>query len=180
MAEGALEVVSHRRVYEGRVVSLDVDEVVEPSGARGVREVARHGGSVAALAVHADGTIVLIRQYRYPVAEWVWEVPAGLLEAGEDPVEGARRELEEEVGQRAARLELIGDFFATPGFCDERLRLYRATGLTPVPPRPDDDEHIEAHTVALEEALAMTDRGEIRDAKTLVALLAEARARSAG
>jgi ADP-ribose pyrophosphatase len=124
--------------------------------------------------------VVLVRQYRYPVAESVWEVPAGLREPGEEPLEGARRELEEEVGLRAARLELLGDFFTTPGFCDERLHLYRATELETVPSRPDDDEDIEVLTCSLGDAMAMVDRGAIRDAKTLVALLAESRRRAGG
>jgi ADP-ribose pyrophosphatase len=171
--------VSGTRVYSGRVVSLDVDEVAEPGGVVATREVVRHRGSVAALAVHDDGRIVLVRQYRYPVEEMVWELPAGRLDAGETPAEGAARELEEEVGLAAAKVEPLMTFYTTPGFCDERMHLFRATQLSPVPPRPDADERIETLTCTLEEARAMADRGEVREAKTLVAVLLELERRRA-
>jgi ADP-ribose pyrophosphatase len=170
----------HRRVYAGKILDLDVDEVEEPGGIRAVREVVRQRGSVAALAVHDDGRVVLVRQYRYAVDEDVWELPAGRRDPPESPEEGARRELEEEVGLRADRLEPIGVFYTTPGFCDETMHLFRATGLSAVPARPEADERIEAATVSLEEARAMIDRGEIREGKTLVALLLEVERRAAG
>ena len=169
--------LASKRIYDGRVLALDVDEVEEPGGVRVVREVVRQRGSVAALAVHDDGQVVLIRQYRYPVDEAVWEVPAGRLDAGETPLEAARRELEEEVGLRAAHLEPMSVFYTTPGFCDERMYLFRATGLTPVPPRPEADERIEALTLSLEAARSMMTRGEVREGKTLVALLLESEKR---
>jgi ADP-ribose diphosphatase len=166
------------RVYSGRVVSLDVDEVEEPGGVRATREVVRHRGSVAALAVHDDGRVVLVRQYRYPVDEAVWELPAGRLDPGETPAEGAARELEEEVGLRPGRVEALTTFYTTPGFCDERMHLFRMTGLTSVPPRPEADERIEALICTLEEARAMVERGEVHEGKTLVALLLEVERRS--
>jgi ADP-ribose pyrophosphatase len=166
-------VLQHRRVHSGKVVDLDVDEVVEPGGIRGLREVVRQRGSVAALPVLADGRVVLVRQYRYAVDAFVWELPAGRRDPGETPEEGARRELEEEVGLRAATLEPLLVFWTTPGFCDEVMHLFRATGLEPVPPRPEADEKIEPATFTLEEALEMVKRGEIREGKTLVALLLE-------
>jgi len=162
-----------RRVYEGKVLSLDVDEVEEPGGIRAVREVVRHRGSVAALPVHDDGRLVLVRQYRYAVNADVWEVPAGRLDPGETPEQGATRELEEEVGLRAGRLEPLVSLYTTPGFCDEVIHVFRATRLTAVPPRPEADERFEVATVTLEEASAMMRRGEIREGKTLVALLIE-------
>jgi ADP-ribose pyrophosphatase len=173
-------VLSSRRVYDGRVLALDVDEVEEPGGVRGLREVVRHRGSVAALAVQADGRLVLVRQYRYPVDDFVWELPAGRLDGDEDPADGARRELEEEVGLRAGRLEPLLTFFTTPGFCAEALHLFRATDLTPVPPRPEQDERIEVRTLTLDEARGMIRTGEIREGKTLVAVLLEAERRRSG
>ena len=164
----------HRRVYEGRVVSLDVDEVDEPGGVHGTREVVRQSGSVAALPVLADGRIVLVRQYRYAVDAQVWELPAGRRDPGETPEAGARRELEEEVGLRAGGLEPLLVFWTTPGFCDEVMHLFRATSLESVPQRPEADERIEQATFTLAEAMAMLRRGEIREGKTLVALLLEA------
>jgi ADP-ribose pyrophosphatase len=169
--------LASRRIYDGSVLALDVDEVEEPGGVRAIREVVRHRGSVAALAVHDDGRVVLVRQYRYAVDEAVWELPAGRLDAGETPREGARRELEEEVGLRAAHLEPMSVFYTTPGFCDERMHLFRATGLSPVPPRPEEDERIEALTLSLEAARALVARGEVREGKTLVALLLESEKR---
>jgi ADP-ribose pyrophosphatase len=168
-------VLAHRRAYEGRVVSLDVDEVEEPGGVRATREVVRHRGSVAALAVDHDGRLVLVRQYRYPADAPVWELPAGRLDPGESPEAAAGRELEEEVGLRARSLERLCVFFTTPGFCDEVLHLFRATGLTRVPPRPEADERIEAAWFGMPEARAMMDRGLVRDGKTLIALLLEER-----
>jgi len=174
----AARVLQHRRVYEGRVVSLDVDEVSEPGGVHGTREVVRQSGSVAALPVLGDGRLVLVRQYRYAVDDFVWELPAGRRDSGETPEAGARRELEEEVGLRAGALEPLVVFWTTPGFCDEVMHLFRATSLEPVPARPEADERIEQATFTLDEAVAMIQRGEIREGKTLVALLLEAGRRS--
>lgn len=170
----AARVLQHRRVHTGKVLDLDVDEVLEPGGVKGLREVVRQRGSVAALPVLDDGRVVLVRQYRYAVDALVWELPAGRRDPGETPEQGALRELEEEVGLRAATLEPLLTFWTTPGFCDEVMHLFRATGLTPVPPRPEADERIEQARFGLDEAMAMVKRGEIREGKTLVALLLEA------
>lgn len=170
-------VLAHRRIYDGKVLALDVDEVQEPEGVRAMREVVRHRGSVAALPVQGDGRVVLVRQYRYAVDERVWEIPAGRLDPGETPAEGARRELEEELGLRASALDPLLVFYTTPGFCDERLHLFRASGLTEGTPRPEADERIERGTFTLEEARAMIGRGELRDGKTLLALLLESERR---
>jgi ADP-ribose pyrophosphatase len=172
------KVLRHRRVHEGRVLALDVDEVVEPGDVRGTREVVRQPGSVAALPVHDDGRIVLVRQYRYAVSDFVWELPAGRRDPGETAEAGARRELEEEVGLRARALEPLSTFWTTPGFCDEVLYLFRATALEQVGARPEADERIEARSFTLDEAMAMVGRGEIREGKTLVALLLERARRS--
>lgn len=166
-------VLSSRRIYDGKVLALDVDDVEEPGGVRATREVVRHRGSVAALPVHADGRLVLVRQYRHPVAAEVWELPAGRLDPGETPEQGALRELEEEVGLRAGRLERLATYFTTPGFCDEVMHLFRASDLTEVPPRPEADERIEVLTVTLVEAREMLRSGELREGKTLVAVLLE-------
>ncbi|HXK11798.1 MAG TPA: NUDIX hydrolase [Vicinamibacteria bacterium] len=176
----AARVLRHRRVHSGKVLDLDLDEVVEPGGVHGEREVVRQRGSVAALPVLEDGRVVLVRQYRYAVEAYVWELPAGRRDPGETPEEGARRELEEEVGLRAAQLEPLLVFWTTPGFCDEVMHLFRATGLEPVPPRPEADERIEPAAFDLEEAMGMVERGEIREGKTLVALLLEAARRRSG
>lgn len=165
--------MGHRVVYDGRVLSLHVDEVEEPGGVRATREVVRQRGSVATLAVSADDRIVLVRQYRYAVDDALWELPAGRIDPGETPEQGARRELMEEVGLEAGVVEPLATFYTTPGFCDELMHVFRATELRQVPPRPEDDERIEPRWFGLDEALAMIERGEIREGKTLVALLRE-------
>jgi ADP-ribose pyrophosphatase len=166
-----------RRVYDGLVLALDVDEVEEPGGVTGTREVIRHRGSVAALPVHADGSVVLVRQYRHAVADHVWELPAGRLDPDETPETGIRRELVEEVGLVPGSLEKVSTFFTTPGFCDEVMHLFRATRLESVEARPEEDERIVAGRFGLEQALAMIRAGEVREGKTLVALLLEAERR---
>ncbi len=173
MSDDSARTLSHKRVYSGKILDLDVDDVEEPGGIRGRREVVRQRGSVAALPVHADGRVVLVRQYRYAVDARVWELPAGRIDPGETPEEGARRELEEEVGLRPGSLEPFLEFWTTPGFCDEVMHLYRATELESVPPRPEEDENIEATTFTLAETREMMARGEIREGKTVVALLLE-------
>jgi ADP-ribose pyrophosphatase len=169
-----------RRVYEGHVLSLDVDEVEEPGGVEAVREVVRHQGSVAALPVHEDGRVVLVRQYRYAVGKEIWEIPAGRLEPHEEPRLGIQRELEEEVGLHAAELESLLTVYTTPGFCDETLHLFRASALHQVPSRPEPDERIDAEVLTLEEARKLMGRGEIRDGKTCLALLLEGERRGKG
>jgi ADP-ribose pyrophosphatase len=171
-------VLRHERLYSGHVIDLDRDEVEEPGGVRGTREVVRQRGSVAALPVHDDGRVTLVRQYRSAVDARVWELPAGRRDPGETPEEGARRELEEEVGLRPLFLEPLLSFWTTPGFCDELMHLFRATGLESVPPRPEADERIEAARFTLQQVEAMIRHGEIREGKTLVALLLELQRRS--
>jgi ADP-ribose pyrophosphatase len=174
---GAPRVVRHERLYQGRILDLDLDEVVEPGGVLGRREIVRQRGSVAVLPVHDDGRLTLVRQYRYAVNALVWELPAGRLEADERPEAAAQRELEEEAGLRTQKLEPLLTFWTTPGFCDEVMHLFRATGLARVPPRPDSDERIEAGLFTLGDLDSMIRRGEVREGKTLVALLLELRRR---
>ncbi|HVQ27374.1 MAG TPA: NUDIX hydrolase [Planctomycetota bacterium] len=166
-------VLEKRRVYDGKVLALDVDTVEEPGGVRAAREVVRHHGSVACLPVHEDGRVVLVRQYRYAVQAAVWELPAGRIDSGETPEQGARRELVEEAGLEAGRVEPLLSFYTTPGFCDEVIHVFRASDLRVVPARPEEDERIEPSWLTLEQALAMIDRGEIKEGKTLIALLRE-------
>jgi len=174
MTSGARR-LSSRRVYTGKVLSLDLDEVEEPGGVRTTREVVRHSGSVAVLAIQDDGRIVLVRQYRYPVDDALWELPAGRLDAGESPEQAAQRELQEEIGQKAGSLSRLAFFFTTPGFCDESMHVFRATGLAPSKVKGDEDERIEVQAFALTELEGMIDRGEVREGKTLVTLLLELR-----
>jgi ADP-ribose pyrophosphatase len=167
--------LSSRRIYKGKVLSLDLDEVEEPGDVRATREVVRHSGSVAVLALQEDDRVVLVRQYRYPVDDALWELPAGRLDEGESPEAAAQRELQEEIGQRARDLRQIAFFYTTPGFCDEAMHVFRATGLEASPAQGDEDERIEIRAFPLAELAAMIDKGEIREGKTLVALLLELR-----
>ena len=166
--------MSSRRVFEGRTVVLDIDEVELPGGRRVELEVVRHPGAAAVVPFASDRSVLLIRQFRHAAGGTIWEVPAGKLD-GEPPEVCARRELEEEAGRRAGRLERLGSVFTTPGFTDEVIHLFAAFDLEEVPARPEDDEVIEVVEVPLREALEMVFSGELRDAKSALALLHAAR-----
>jgi len=162
-------------VYEGRVVSLRVDRVKLPDGRSAVREVVEHAPVVAIVALDSRGDVLLVRQFRLPVKQSLLEIPAGGVDSGETAEEAAQRELQEETGQRAGRLERLCSFFASPGYCDEYMHLYLATGLEPGALAADADESIEVVRLPLDEALRLIERGEICDAKTIVGLWAAVR-----
>ncbi len=157
-------------IYQGRIVNLRVDRVRLPGGRETSREVVEHRGAVVILAVDRGGRVAFVRQYRHPVGEALIELPAGTLEAGEEPAAAAARELTEEVGLAPKRLEKLGEFFSAPGFCDERLHLFLATRLTPAQAEPDEDERIEVLWATPGEAAQWVEEGRIRDAKTLAGL----------
>lgn len=163
-----------REVYRGRIFTLSVDRVTLPSGHTATMEVVRHPGSVVLLPMPAPGLVILIRQYRYALDRFIWELPAGSLKPGEDPRLGAARECEEEVGLVPGVLDEIGELFPTPGFCDEWMKFYRCTDLRPPAPdstaRQDEDEVIEPQTFALDDVRAMVRAGEIVDMKTVAGL----------
>jgi ADP-ribose pyrophosphatase len=165
-----------RRIYTGRVVRLDVDTVRFPDGSTGQLELIRHPGAAAIVPCAsdppgADPTILLIRQYRYATGGQLWEIPAGTLDPGEDPEACARRELLEETGVTAARLQRLTSIWTTPGFTNEVIHLYLATGLTSGEPSRERDEFIEVVPQALSRVLELIRDGEIRDAKTVAAIL---------
>jgi len=165
-----------RRIHTGRVVRLDVDTVRFPDGSTGQLELIRHPGAAAIVPCAsdppgADPTILLIRQYRYATGGQLWEIPAGTLDPGEDPEACARRELMEETGVTAARLQRLTSIWTTPGFTNEVIHLFLATGLTTGEPSRERDEFIEVVPQPLSRVLALIREGEIRDAKTVVAIL---------
>ena len=162
-------------IFEGRIISLALEEHPLPDGRLAAFEIVRHPGGAAVLPVLADGRIVLVRQWRPAVAGTVLELPAGRLEAGEPPADCARRELQEEVGYRPGRLEKLGEMLSSVGFCNERIHLFLASELEAVPQALEQDEFLDILTLSLDEALARLDRGEIPDGKTALALLLYAR-----
>ena len=160
-------------VFSGRLLTVRKDRVALAGGGVTSREVVLHPGAVALAAVDGDGNFIFVRQYRYPVGVELWEVPAGKLEPGEEPFRAAHRELAEETGLAATMMQPLTVFFTTPGFCDEKMHLFLATGLGPARPsdiRPDDDEFIEVERVPLDEAVLMAVDGRIKDAKTIAAI----------
>ena len=164
------EVIGSEEIFRGRVIDLVVDTVRE-GGQVYTREVVRHAGGAAALPVFSDKTIALVRQYRHPPARYVLELPAGRLENGERPAECAARELEEELGLAAGRLEQLSEFYTTPGFCAEKLWVFLATGLAETKQRLETDEIVEAVRIPYDRALEMVASREIEDAKTIIGLL---------
>ena len=169
-----------KSIFEGRIISLAVEEHALPDGRSAAFEIVRHPGGAAVLPVLADGRIVLIRQWRPAVGGTVLELPAGRLEVGEPPADCAWRELQEEVGYRPGRLQKLGEMLSSVGFCNERIHLFLASDLEAVPQALEQDEFLDILTLTLDEALARLDRGEIPDGKTALALLLYARRQVAG
>jgi ADP-ribose pyrophosphatase len=168
--------ISTRRAYSGRIISLDVDSVRFPDGSTGELEMVRHPGASAVVPFLSDPAgddpqVLLVRQYRYAADGYLYEIPAGRLDAGEDPADCARRELREETGCTAERVELLMTLFTTPGFTDEKIHIFLATGLTAGDSAREADEFMEMVPMPLSRALEMVERGEIQDAKTVVGLL---------
>ena len=163
--------LSSRSIFEGRVVSIRVDEVRLPGGGTAVREVVDHRPAVVIVPLDDDDRVIMVRQYRYAVSETLLEAPAGIVEEGEEPDQTAQRELQEEVGLMAGDLRKLGEFWATPGFCNELMHAYVARDLQNSSLDPDDDEDITVVPVPMAEALDMIVSGKIRDAKTIAALL---------
>lgn len=162
--------VERTRLLEGEKFAVDRVAVPTRGGGHTMRELVVHPGAVAVLPVLPDGRIVLIRNRRFAVGRRLWEVPAGTLEAGEEPAAGAARELEEESGYRAGRLRPLGAFFTTPGFCDERMHVFVADELTATAQALEDAEDIEVHSVTPSELDRMIAAGEVEDGKTLAVL----------
>jgi ADP-ribose pyrophosphatase len=177
--DGRAGTIDSRSVFRGSVLDVRVDRVRYPDGSEGRLEIVRHRGAAAVVPLAPRGgamrpdavTVFLIRQYRYATGGWLWELPAGKLDGGEDPGACAARELEEETGLRAERLERLGSIWTTPGFSDERIHLFLATGLRPGRRELEAHEFIECHEIPMAEALARVEAGEIRDAKTVAGLL---------
>lgn len=162
--------VKSESIYKGRIIELHVDDIILPDGNYAKREVIEHGGG-AAVVCERNGKILLVKQFRHPYKEIVLEIPAGKINIGENPSDTAVRELEEECGVRAERAELMFTVYPSPGYTAEKIYIYKATGLTETKVHPDADEFVSSEWYDKDELKNMIDRGEIKDGKTLIALL---------
>lgn len=170
----AAELIARSTVHKGRIIEVDIDVVRLPTGHTVDMEIVRHPGSVVLIPIPEPGKIILIRQYRYTIDRWIWELPAGSLKPNEDPDTAAPRECEEEIGLVPHKLTRLRGYYPTPGFCDEEMIYYRCEDLrapaADSTAKKDDDEEIEPRTFTLEEARALVQSGEIVDLKTLAGL----------
>lgn len=168
--------VSSRRIHTGRIITLDVDTVRFPDGSTGELDMVRHPGASAVVPFVSDPSgddpqILLLKQYRYAAEQYLYEIPAGRLEKGEDPAVCAARELREETGCTAEHVEFLLTMYTTPGFTDERIHLFMATGLERGETAHEADEFMTIETVTLSRALQLIEQGEIKDGKTALGIL---------
>ena len=164
--------LSSEDIYQGAIIKVEKWQVSLPNGKTAPREIVRHNGAAAIVPVDDRGYVTLVRQHRIAVNKFTWEIPAGKLDSPtEDPFHAARRELEEETGLQAEHWQLLNRIDTTPGFCNERIAIYLATGLSQHPSHPDADEFLQLTRIPLDEAVAQCMNGSINDSKTLVGLL---------
>ncbi len=174
------ELVSSQVVFECPLFKVRHDTIVEPGGKRAERDVIRHNGSVVILALDnskskKDPWVVIERQYRHAANQFLWELPAGKLDAGEEPVVGAQRELEEETGYKAKKWRPLVEYYASPGFLGEAMKVFLAEGLIAGDAHPEEDEQIELRLVRLSDLIRMIEKGAILDGKTITSVLLYAR-----
>jgi ADP-ribose pyrophosphatase len=174
------QLLSSEVVYTGPLFRVLHDKIIEPDGRRNERDVIRHNGSVVILAIDTAKSrknpwVVMERQYRHAANQYLWELPAGKLDAGEEPLEGAKRELKEETGYVARKWKPLVEYYASPGFLGESMKVFLAEGLQAGEAHPEEDEAIELRLVKLSEVLKMIEKGAILDGKTLTSVLLYAR-----
>ncbi len=163
--------LSSEEIFDGVAIHLFRDEILLPNGNKGVREVIRHPGAVCVLPVTEDGNVIFVNQFRYALNKVTLEVPAGKLEPNEDPLEAGLRELSEETGLSAEKVDFLGDLYTTPALIDEVIHMYLARGLSKGEQHLDEDEFVNTLEMPLEKAIEMVMSGEIRDSKTQTILL---------
>lgn len=171
MAKGKAKTLKSTRIFQGKVFGIKRDEVVEPGGLRVTREVITHSGSVVVLPVFEDGKILMIQQYRYAARRYLWELVAGRVDKGESEKKAAARELKEETGYKAKRLSKYLEVFPSPGFLEERMHILLAEGLREGKAEPEADEKIISRAFKVDELVDMMQKGELRDAKSIVGIL---------
>ena len=162
--------IATRKIFNGKVIDLQVDDVLLPNGNVSKREIVKHPGAVAVMALTEEEKIVLVRQFRKALEKTILEIPAGKLEKDEEPLDSAHRELEEETGYQARKLEKVVSFYTSPGFADEEIHLHWATGLEKGAFNPDEDEFVELVELSLDECFKRIETGDICDAKTIFAI----------
>ena len=163
--------IKSEQIFDGKIVKLFVDDVELPDGRVAKREIVRHPGAVCVIPVTDDGCVIMVRQFRYPFSSVLLEVPAGKLEYGEDPLSAVKRELSEESGVEADKIEFIGKIYTSVAIFDEQIYTYLATGLTFKKAHPDEGEFLEVEKIPLDALVKMVMDGEIPDAKTQIAIL---------
>ncbi len=165
------KIIASKTVYTGNIITVRKDQMRFPNGYSGIREVVACADAVAVVALTDRNEVLMVKQYRHPASQELWEIPAGKIEAGEKPLQCAQRELEEETGYRAQNWRQIYSFYTSPGFCTEQIFLFLASDLTKYNQKLDQDEFIEVEKITLPAALKMAASGQIVDAKTIVGLL---------
>lgn len=158
-------------LYNGKIFDVVLEKVTLPNGAIKNREIVRHPGAAAMVPLLDDGKVLLISQYRHAVGKFLWEIPAGTFEPDEAAIECARRELVEETGYEASSFDKLAEILPAPGYTDEHIHIFLATGLKSVKQKLEDDEVLELQPMAFDTALEMITKGEIQDAKTIAGLL---------
>ena len=172
--------LSSEEIYPGKIIRVEKWQVALPSGSTAMREIVKHNGASAIVPVDDAGNVTMVRQHRIAIDKCTWEIPAGKLDSpGEDPFDAAKRELEEETGLQAEHWQKLTSMYTTPGFCNERISIYLATGLSQHPAHPDADEFLRLKKIPLDDAIAQCVSGELQDSKTLVGLLLARQALSA-
>lgn len=165
------ETMSSEIVYNGKIVNLRIDTVELPKQRYSKREIVEHPGGVGIIALTEENEVIMVRQFRKPIEDCVLEIPAGKLDAGEDPKTCAIRELKEETGYEAENMEFLVDFYSSPGFTDEKIHIYFATGLKNGKAEPDENEYIDIEKYKMEDLVQMIKDNEINDAKSIISIL---------